>query len=443
MSGSTILSNVTKISSLHKMPVLGKNYQYQGERTCHNYQSISYFGACPMNIKILGCGLAITSCLSFGLASYSTEKQQRQSSDSLATIDLSSILETSRLPRSISLAATKIFSHPVSIAASTGEEKRIKLFEQNKDKVVTIKTATGTGSGFIISKDGLIITNKHVIKNDESQIADKVKVTLSDGTELVGNVLGISRHQDLALIRIPNQNRLKFLNLAKLDTVRVGQNVYALGSPFGIDNTFTSGILNKISKTESILLHDARINHGNSGGPLLNSQGEVIGVNTQLLNSGSTNDASIGIAIDVDRVRELITDYRSNRPNFVSIANIDKKKRLLELPTTGIEIADSFKPGDETDERNVHYRAYYFQGKANREITIEMNSQQIDPVLDLYFLDPKSKTSKKVYTNSGVSPKNANAKISIVLPKDGTYVVVAQTFQPKETGNYQLKATLR
>lgn len=392
-----------------------------------------------MNIKTLGLGLAIASCLSLTLSSCSDTKQQSKgSTDRILSLDIDKALQKSdRVPGSTATTDSK----NVGFASGTAEEDRIRLFEKSKDKVVKIKTAGGTGSGFIISKDGLVVTNKHVVKNEEAQVANKVTVVLADGTEIAANVLGVSRHQDLALIRIPNQSRLKLLNLAKSETIKVGQTVYALGSPFGIENVFTAGVLNKIDKSQADLYHDARINHGNSGGPLLNSRGEVIGVNTRFINEGNALDPSISVALSVDLINDLITDYKSKKSNFVSIANVDKRTQAVELPTTGQAIAASFKAGDDTDERNIYYRNYFFEGKANQKVTIEMSSKQIDPSLALYFVD-ENKAWHELSINKGVSPQDASARISGVLPKDGIYVAIAKTFQPGETGDYQITATL-
>jgi serine protease Do len=392
-----------------------------------------------MNIKTLGLGLAIASCLSLTLSSCSaTNQQSKSSTDRILSLDIDKALQKSdRVPGSTATTDSK----NVGFASGTAEEDRIRLFEKSKDKVVKIKTAGGTGSGFIISKDGLVVTNKHVVKNEEAQVASKVTVVLADGTEIAANVLGVSRHQDLALIRIPNQSRLKLLNLAKSETIKVGQTVYALGSPFGIENVFTAGVLNKIDKSQADLYHDARINHGNSGGPLLNSRGEVIGVNTRFINEGNALDPSISVALSVDLINDLITDYKSKKSNFVSIANVDKRTQAVELPTTGQAIAASFKAGDDTDERNIYYRNYFFEGKANQKVTIEMSSKQIDPSLALYFVD-ENKAWHELSINKGVSPQDASARISGVLPKDGIYVAIAKTFQPGETGDYQITATL-
>lgn len=335
---------------------------------------------------------------------------------------------------------------PVGFASATDEQARIQLFEKSKDAVVKITTKASTGSGFIITKDGLVVTNKHVVKNEESQIAETVKVTLADGTELAADVLGVARYQDLALIRIPNQTKLNSFKLARSESIRVGQNVYAIGSPFGIENIFTAGILNKIDKSESKLLHDARINSGNSGGPLIDLQGKVIGVNTEIysrdIEGSSVKNTAISVSIDVNQVNNLIDAYKGNLPDFVSIKNIDERTNISPLPTTGTEIADSFKSGDDIDNRNFYFRNYSFKGKAKQQLTIEMNSNQIDPALSLYFLGTDGTSEPKIVDeNNGILAKDNYAKISLALPADGVYLVKAKTFQPGETGEYKIKAT--
>ena len=398
-------------------------------------------------MKYFGCGIAIVSCLSLSLVSCTAPPAQTNSPSSQMTIaDNASGNRSSKPSVNLKSSQGKTTSKPGGSASTGDEQERIKIFNNTKDAVVKINTTTGVGSGFIITQNGLIVTNAHVVKNEEQQIADRVKVTLADGTELEANVLGTSRDRDLALIHLPNQSKLNALKLADSGSMKVGQNVYAIGAPFGIENMFTAGILNKFDKTSSALFHDARINSGNSGGPLLNSQGEVIGINTAIYAKGSKEDSvkntSIGVAISVDRVNELVSAYKDNLSSFVSIENTDKRTRMQELPTNGTMLSASFKSGDDTDKQNTYYRNYVFKGKANQELTIEMNSDRIDPVLVLYSIGEDSE-AEKVIENSGISPQNTNARISVVLPKDGTYAVKAKTFQPGETGDYQIKATLR
>jgi serine protease Do len=403
-----------------------------------------------MNIRKFGCSLAIASCLSSTLVSCSAPQQQNQNSNVLTPIAVDPKTDSQQQPRStmpviMKKSSTESIARSTLIASATDEQQRIKLFENSKNAVVKISSSIGTGSGFIVSRDGLIITNTHVVNNEEGQVSEIVKVTLADGTELQANVLGISRYQDLALIRIPNQSKLNILKLANPESIKVGQNVYAIGSPFGIDNTFTAGVLNKINKTTPQLLHDARINTGNSGGPLLNSRGEVIGVNTSIFAMGTGNNSvkntTISEAISVARVNELIKAYKDKSPSFVSINRVDKRAQVSQLPMTGTAIANRFKPGDDVDERNIYYHKYTFRGKEKQELTIEMSSKKIDPTLVLYSVG-ESGELESIYENNGISPQDNKAKISVLLPKDGVYVVVAKTFQPGETGDYQIKASL-
>jgi serine protease Do len=406
-----------------------------------------------MNTKILRLSLALAfglplaaSCLSLNTASCSAASQPPTQTRSVNIDNLPQQLDRASTSVAVNSEATHTPRQNTRlIAAATGEQDRIRLVAKTKDAVVKIRTADGgTGSGFIISKDGLVITNKHVVTNDKAQkVFDKATIILTDGTEIEANVLGVARHRDLALIQIPNQSRLKFLKLAKPETINVGQNVYAIGSPFGIENVFTAGVLNKIDKSDPVsLFHDARTEHGNSGGPLINSAGEVIGVNTQLIgHTVHQNDTQISAAISVDRVIELLADCKGKQNNFQSVTNANKTTELAELQTNGEAITASFKSEDETDERNVHFRNYYFEGKAKQQLTIEMSSKQIDSVLVLYFID-ENRQWHELSINKGISPQNTTAKISGVLPKDGIYVLVAKTFQPRETGNYQITATL-
>lgn len=169
----------------------------------------------------------------------------------------------------------------------------------------------GIGSGFIISTDGLILTNAHVIDG-----ADQVTVKLKDGRTLVGKVLGIDLLTDMAVVKIKADN-LPTVRLGDSDLLQVGESAIAIGNPLGLDNTVTTGIISSTSRTSSqIGVHDKRVNFiqtdaainpGNSGGPLLNSKGEVIGINTAIIE----NAQGLGFAIPINtaqRIAEQLID---------------------------------------------------------------------------------------------------------------------------------------
>ena len=154
----------------------------------------------------------------------------------------------------------------------------------------------GTGSGFIISADGLILTNHHVVEG-----ADEIKVRLTDNREFTGKVLGSDAKTDIAVVKIDAKD-LPYLTMGNSDELKVGQWVAAIGSPFGLDNTVTSGIVSaKSRKLPSdqyvpFIQTDVAVNPGNSGGPLFNMKGEVVGINSQIF---STSGGFMGLSFAI------------------------------------------------------------------------------------------------------------------------------------------------
>jgi len=165
----------------------------------------------------------------------------------------------------------------------------------------------GQGSGFIIDSNGIILTNAHVVSG-----ADRVQVTLKDGRSFEGNVLGTDRVTDLAVVEIDDpQGQLPMAPLGDSDRVQVGDWAIAVGNPLGLDNTVTLGIISTLNRPSSevgipdkrvdFIQTDAAINPGNSGGPLLNDQGEVIGINTAI----RANATGIGFAIPINKAKAI------------------------------------------------------------------------------------------------------------------------------------------
>lgn len=204
------------------------------------------------------------------------------------------------------------------------EQSTITLFEQASPSVVFISTLTevvdpwtrrvfqtrqGTGSGFIWDAEGHVVTNFHVIKG-----AGKATVRLQDGRAFTAVLIGASPDHDLAVLRI----NVPFdppppIPLGDSSTLRVGQKVFAIGNPFGLDHTLTTGIVSALDRTlategetiRHLIQTDAAINPGNSGGPLLDSAGRLIGVNTAIY-SPSGAYAGIGFAIPADQVNDVV-----------------------------------------------------------------------------------------------------------------------------------------
>ncbi len=188
------------------------------------------------------------------------------------------------------------------------------------------------GSGFIISEDGYILTNDHVVDG-----ADEIKVKLSDGREFKGEVRGLDPKLDLALIKIEAGENLPVAKLGDSDKIRVGEWVMAIGNPFGLEQTVTVGIVSAKGRTigagpyDDFIQTDASINPGNSGGPLFNVKGEVIGINTAIVAGGQ----GIGFAIPIYMAKQIIPQLRDE--GYVTRGWLGVSLQALDE-----ELADSF-----------------------------------------------------------------------------------------------------
>ncbi len=219
-----------------------------------------------------------------------------------------------------------------SVVYITSIELRRSLFSLNVYEI-----PQGTGSGFIWDRDGRIVTNYHVIED-----ANRLEVTLADHSTWKGTVVGVSPDKDLAVLQISApSDKLQPIMVGESGNLRVGQKVFAIGNPFGLDQTMTTGIVSALGREiksvsgrtiQGVIQTDAAINPGNSGGPLLDSAGRLIGINTAIY-SPSGASAGIGFAVPVNIVNrtvpELIKYGRSMKPGIgVTIANRQIADRL-------------------------------------------------------------------------------------------------------------------
>src|SRR5438093_5507908 len=220
---------------------------------------------------------------------------------------------------------------PRAVAArgelSADEKSTITLFRQASPSVVNItaigverdlftlnlyQIPQGTGSGFVWDTNGDIITNFHVIQN-----ADAAQVTLADQSNWKARVVGVAPDKDLAVLRIDAPgNRLRPIPIGTSKDLQVGQGVFAIGNPFGLDQTLTTGVISALGREiesvtrrpiQGVIQTDAAVNPGNSGGPLLDSAGRLIGVNAAIY-SPSGASAGIGFAIPVDTVNRIVPE---------------------------------------------------------------------------------------------------------------------------------------
>jgi S1-C subfamily serine protease len=225
---------------------------------------------------------------------------------------------------------TLAWSEPPSVhgAGLTPEEQNnIDIYRAAQPATVYITSTTvrrdffyqpvasqSLGSGFLIADEGFILTNFHVVSG-----SSKIQVTLSDQSQYYATALDTDRSDDLALIKINLKKKTPVLKLGDSDRIQVGQKVLAIGNPFGLEGTLTVGVVSSIGRSidgeneqrlEGMIQTDAAINGGNSGGPLLDSNGSVVGINTAIL--GRTN-IGIGFALPINRAKALLDDYKAGR----------------------------------------------------------------------------------------------------------------------------------
>jgi len=232
------------------------------------------------------------------------------------------------------------------------------------------------GSGFIIDRQGYIVTNNHVIEG-----ADEIKVRLANEKEFDAEIVGRDPNTDLALIRIKGASNLTPLNLGDSDKLTVGSWVVAMGSPFGLEQTVTAGIVSAKGRVigsgpyDDFIQTDASINPGNSGGPLLNMSGEVVGINTAIVAQGQ----GIGFAIPVNLAQGIITQLKekgSVTRGWLGVGIQDLTPELAEYygieDKKGVLVAQVFE-GDPADKAGI---------KAN-DVIIEVDGKSVNTSRDL------------------------------------------------------------
>jgi len=217
----------------------------------------------------------------------------------------------------------------------TSDEPVASVAETVAPSVVRIDTATGTGSGIIYDQNGAVVTNAHVVLG-----ADTVEIQLADGTRATGKVLGSDPAVDIAIVQIQENLNFRKATFATLDTIRVGQLAVAIGSPFGLEQSVTAGIVSAVNRAVptlnvengsrtvlEMIQTDAPINPGNSGGALVDRQGRVVGMNTLIRTDGNVEgNLGVGFAIPTDTiflVTERIANGLSLENGFIGITGQD------------------------------------------------------------------------------------------------------------------------
>lgn len=284
-------------------------------------------------------------------------------------------------------AAEKINPSVVNIDVT----KRIEVKDQRGRKYPWDRS--GSGSGFIFTPDGFILTNSHVVHN-----AEKLKVTLSDGNRYDGYLIGDDQDTDLAVIRI-NAPGLIPVEFGDSNQLKVGQLVVAVGNPYGYQSTVTAGVVSALGRTlrsnsgrliDSVIQTDAALNPGNSGGPLVNSEGKVVGVNTAAILPAQGICFAIGINTTEFIAARLIKEGRVTR-SFIGIAgqNVPIHRRIIRFYNLPVESCVLIISVEENSAAGI-------AGLAKGDLIIEFDGKPISGIDDLHKLLTGNKVGREV-----------------------------------------------
>jgi S1-C subfamily serine protease len=282
----------------------------------------------------------------------------------------------------------------------------------------------GQGSGFIIDKEGHILTNYHVVQG-----ARQLTVTLADKRQLKATVIGADPMHDLAVVKIDAPN-LTFVTLGDSKSLQVGQSVYAIGNPFGLNGSMSRGIISSIRSIrtahgfiDEAIQTDAAINPGNSGGPLLNAHGEVIGIDTMIL-SETGQSAGIGFAIPINTAKAVLNDLvqygRVKRPSL-GIRGLPVGPELaheMGLPAdNGVLIMDVY-PGGAAARAGLHggtERAYLgnFEIKLGGDLIVALNGERVEDLMDVSHFMANHRAGEAVKVT--VFRKNQKLDVNVTL----------------------------
>jgi serine protease Do len=299
-----------------------------------------------------------------------------------------------------------------------GNTREDQLYEyffgpRSRSRMPQQRESEAQGSGFIISEDGYILTNNHVVSNAKN---DKVTIKMSDGEEFQGKVVGADPESEVAVVKIDVNRDLVYLELADSDKLEVGEWVVAIGNPFGLSHTVTAGIVSAKGRNrimdginfQDFIQTDAAINPGNSGGPLLNLSGEVIGINTAILGPSGGN-IGIGFAIPVNLARSVSDQLMESGTVVRGYLGV-----LIEDVTPGL--ADSLdlkeRKGALITEVNEDTPADE-AGLEHYDVIVELNDDVIESANDLMSkvaaMKPETKVRLKVMRNGRVK------KVTVIL----------------------------
>ena len=333
------------------------------------------------------------------------------------------------------------------------EAQNISVYERCNEAVVNITTQvmgynwfyepvvtqSGSGSGSIIDRRGYVVTNVHVIEN-----ASTITIALSDGTSYEGRVVGQDKESDIAVLKFdpPSTTELKTISFGDSENLKVGQKVIAIGNPFGLERTMTTGIISglgrPIQESTNVIIRDmiqtdAAINPGNSGGPLLDSQGRMIGINT-IIYSSSGSSSGVGFAIPTSTARRVVMDlmnYGKVNRGVMMLSLLPNSKRIAQVVgydiTTGM-IISRVRSGSEAEKAGLRggTRAYQY-GTFNPQ-TIYLGGDIITAIDNITI-------SKLADYYSALENKRPGDTVSVTVYRDKEYVTLTVTLEGNDTAS--------
>lgn len=363
-----------------------------------------------------------------------------------AVIALSAVLLQEPSTKTIVQPSQGAARHPGSVSA--GDAGRVDLYRATAPAVVTIinEGAPGgeggapsgsQGSGFVADKDGRIVTNAHVVSG-----AKRLWVSLSeDRRELPATLVALDAAADLAVVKVElPESAPEPLALGSLDEVQVGDPVLAIGSPFGLERSLSSGVVSALGRSiqapdgfsiPNAIQTDAPINHGNSGGPLLNEQGQVIGVNTQIADSGVDGNVGIGFAVPVSMVRDILTRAEKNqdaaRSGWLGVSGSDLFADLARAAGLSVDsgaLITTVAPGGPAD------RAGLVAGR--RQLKLDRRSFNVDGDVVVEADDHPIVTFSDL--QEAVTSHQPGETLALVVVRDGKRVPVTVTLGERPDG---------
>jgi len=297
------------------------------------------------------------------------------------------------MPSVVNISSTQTFktiSNPFPFQFPPGSPFEDMFKEFNKP---TERKATALGSGFIIDKKGIVVTNNHVIEG-----AEDIIVSVNGSKEYKAKVIGKDPYMDLAVLQIESDEKFEPVNFGDSDKARVGDWVIAIGNPFGFGGTVTSGIISSrnrdigLTRYDDFIQTDASINQGNSGGPLFNLDGEVIGINTAIIAPGSSGSIGIGFAIPSNPASNVISqllEFGETKRGWLGVRIQEVTKEIAELENLekpeGALVA-SVSEKSPADKGGI---------KAG-DIILEFDGKKVDTMRTLPKLVARTKVGKKV-----------------------------------------------